>query len=231
MLVDIGVDGLRSENAAQDVAPTIIAVAVALVPIPGVLRVALVVALHKTLTKCLRRGVLEVARSLRIVILSALTITRARVQALLVATVDFILIISTVIAVAAISAIPSVVVDLTVVAVDLTIAAVHLIIIPTAVLIVRAIVAASMPVPIPVLIVALTTLIIAVAILGLSGAGGRSKYSQNKCERQKSPANPFSKFFHVRKSPLPGDTIGKLYAFAPPFKIVGFAGLVTPCAY
>jgi hypothetical protein len=222
---------MSAENAAKDSAPTTVvtvALTVALVSIPRVLRIALIVALYKTLTKCLRRGVLKVARSLGIVILSALTITRARVQALLIPTVDFILIISTVVAVATVSAILTVVVDLTVVAVDLTIVAVDLIIIPA---VVGAIVAASMPVPIPVLTVALTTLIIAVAILGLSGAGCRSKYSKDKCERQKSPANPFSKFFHVRKSPLPGETIGKLYAFASQLEIVGFAGFVPPFAY
>jgi hypothetical protein len=52
-------------------------------------------------------------------------------------------------------------------------------------------------VSVPAIIVATTWIIaVIIAILRLSGVTRRS-YPKNKCERQKSPANPFTKFFHV----------------------------------
>ena len=80
-------DSRSAEDAAKNVSPAIVAVAlvaVALVSIPGVLPIALVIAAHKALTKSLRVGILVVARSLWIVALPALPIAGAGVQSLLV---------------------------------------------------------------------------------------------------------------------------------------------------
>ncbi len=86
MLKDLFVHYLGSaQNAAENFSPTTGAlVAIALASIPGVLAVALVIAAHKALTKSLRRGILVVARTLRVVTLTTLSITGAGVQASLV---------------------------------------------------------------------------------------------------------------------------------------------------
>jgi hypothetical protein len=171
-----------------------------------------------------------------VVILTALSITRTGVQALLVSAIHFILIVSTVVAVAPIATILAVVtVDLTIVAIDLAIVPIPIpVASPITLVVTGAIVSVSVstsaPVPVLVISILIATLIIAVAILRLNDTVCRSKYSNNKCERQKSPANPFSKFFHIRhirKSPLAED-YGNHHAFAATFKIVGFAGFSVP---
>lgn len=116
------VDGLRSaEDAAKNVAPARVAaiVAVALVSI-RVLAIALIIAAHKALTKSLRGGILVVTRTLRVVALTTLSITGARVQARLVTLVQLNLIpvvVPTVIAVATVVAIAAFIAVATVVAV------------------------------------------------------------------------------------------------------------------
>lgn len=108
------VDGLRSaEDAAKDVAPARVAaiVAVALVSI-RILAIALIITAHKALTKSLRGGILVVARTLRVVALTTLSITCARVQTRLVTLVQLNLIpvvVPTVIAVATVVAVGTVV--------------------------------------------------------------------------------------------------------------------------
>lgn len=152
------------------------------------------------------------ARSLWVVILSALTITGAGVQTLLIPAIEFDLIVATVVAIATVAA-TIVSVDVVIAVVSITspvIAVPFLITSPVTLVVVASITTglfpASFPFPLFILAIAIVvpviTLIIAiivalVAILGLSGAANGG-YSQNKCERQKSPANPFSIIFHIR---------------------------------
>jgi hypothetical protein len=159
-------------------------------------------------------------RSLWVVSLPALPITRAGIQALLVSAIQLNLIVSAVIPIAPIAAILTIVAILAVV-IDAIITVLVLIASPITLVVTLAIIAmpASPRLPIPVITITvaitvlLTTLIIAIiiAILRLSDTAGRGKYPKNKCERQKSPAYPFSIIFHSCKSPLRVEG-GKLYA-------------------
>ena len=140
-------------------------------------------------------------RALGVVTLVALAIARTGLQALLVSAIQFNLILA-IIAVAVIATIASIVVN-AIVTVD---AVIPVLLASPITIAVRAALLATTLFHLPLAFFALTFPIVAIivaiiipiiAILRLSGSAGRCDDAKNKCERQKSPANPFTKIFHV----------------------------------
>jgi hypothetical protein len=140
---------------------------------------------------------------------------------LLVSAIQLNLIVPAVIPIAAIAAILIIVTVNAIVTVDAIIAVPVPMASPITLVVTMAIIAmptsSRVPVPVPAIAVLVTTVIIAIIIaiiiatLRRSGTACRSNYPKNKCERQKSPANPSSKFFHICRSLLSGED-GNLHA-------------------